>query len=90
MKFEWDENKNEINKKKHGISFETATRVFGDKNRVEIYDFLHSMFDEERCITIGMADKVLFVVFTERKDSTRIISARPAEQNEKEFYYGHR
>lgn len=46
QEFEWDDNKNDINKKKHGISFETAAAVFGDDNRLEIPDELHSI-DEE-------------------------------------------
>jgi len=42
VEFEWDENKNEINKVKHGISFETAALVFQDDDRVEIFDRFHS------------------------------------------------
>ena len=37
--FEWDENKNRINKHKHKIDFRTAIRVFEDENRKEYYDF---------------------------------------------------
>ena len=88
MDFEWDENKNKINKAKHGISFETAARVFLDENRVEIFDAKNSKENEDRFITIGKAGKILFVVFTEREDRTRIISARLAEKKEKEAYYG--
>lgn len=88
MDFEWDENKNKINKAKHGISFETAARVFLDENRVEIFDARNSKENEDRFITIGKAGKILFVVFTEREDRTRIISARLAEKKEKEAYYG--
>ena len=88
MDFEWDENKNKINKAKHGISFETAARVFLDENRIEIFDARNSKENEDRFITIGKAGKILFVVFTEREDRTRIISARLAEKKEKEAYYG--
>ncbi len=38
MKFEWDEDKNKLNKMKHGISFETAILVFADPERLELYD----------------------------------------------------
>ena len=38
LEFEWDEEKAEINKKKHGISFEIAAKVFLDKDRIEIFD----------------------------------------------------
>ena len=36
MQFEWDDEKNRINKKKHGISFETAAKVFTDPRYIEI------------------------------------------------------
>ena len=42
MKFEWDDEKNTINKKKYGISFETASKVFADPYYIEIYDSEHS------------------------------------------------
>jgi hypothetical protein len=89
MTFEWDENKNTINKKKHeGISFEIGARVFLDKKRIEKYDALHSTLDEDRYQAIGMVDEVLFVTFTERgADRIRMISARPAEQEEIDEYY---
>ena len=51
--FEWDENKNEINKKKHGLSFETAKEVFYDDNAVLFDDPDHSI-GEERFLIIGM------------------------------------
>ena len=86
MKFEWDEEKNLINKSKHGISFETATKVFDDPNYIEIYDTDHSI-DEDRYIAIGYVGDILFVVFTERKEYIRLISARIATAEEKEVYY---
>ena len=39
MIFEWDENKNQLNKRKHGISFEEALSVFLDEKRIEKYEF---------------------------------------------------
>ncbi len=45
--FEWDENKNRLNKIKHGINFKTAAKVFNDENRIERRDYEHSQ-DEER------------------------------------------
>ena len=39
---EWDDNKNQINIRKHGISFETAALVFADEERIEYFDKLHS------------------------------------------------
>ena len=75
MKFEWDEEKNIINKEKHKISFETAAYVFDDPYYIEMFDFEHSV-DEDRYIAIGKVGDVLFVVFTERKETIRLISAR--------------
>ena len=86
MKFEWDEEKNRINKTKHGISFETAAYVFDDPNYIEMYDFEHSI-TEDRYIAIGLVEDVLFVVFTERKETIRLISARIATPVERRLYY---
>ena len=86
LKFEWDEDKNRINRLKHGIDFNTAIHVFDDENRIEIYDYEHSI-DEDRYNTIGLVHDILFVVYTERKDSLRIISARLATAAERRLYY---
>lgn len=86
MKFEWDEDKNNMNKKKHQISFETASHIFEDPYYIEMYDFEHSM-DEDRYIAIGKVGDVLFVVFTEKRDTIRLISARLATRVERELYY---
>ena len=87
MTFEWDERKNLLNKQKHHISFENAAKVFLDENRVAKYDESHSTIDEERIITIGMADDMLYVVYTERQENIRIISARLADKDECNEYY---
>ncbi len=81
MKFQWDEEKNQLNKAKHKISFETAAYVFMDPRCIELYDSKHSG-EEDRFIAIGKVGEVLFVVFTERKDSIRLISARLATSAE--------
>lgn len=88
MEFEWDEEKNRANIRKHdGISFEMAVRVFLDENRIEKYDARHSL-DEDRYNVIGMVENLLFVVYTERNDDTiRIISARKATKEECNEYY---
>lgn len=86
MLFEWDEEKNAANIKKHGIDFEDAIRVFEDDDRIEIYDAAHSG-EEDRYNTIGMVNDVLFVVYTERREAIRIISARPATRGERSIYY---
>ena len=87
MEFEWDAEKNKINIKKHGIGFEMAAKVFLDDKRIERYDAEHSSIDEHRYKTIGMVNKVLTVIYTERKTAIRIISARLAEQEEIDEYY---
>ena len=88
MQFEWDEEKAALNLKKHGVRFETAARVFFDENRIELFDSIHSD-EEERYNTIGMVDNILFVVYTERKNRVRLISARPANRKERRLYYDH-
>ena len=88
MEFEWDEEKNRINKEKHdGIGFELAVRVFLDDKRIERYDSLHSSIDEDRWNAIGLVGKILFVVYTERRERIRIISARRATKEEEAEYY---
>ena len=86
MIFEWDEEKNASNIKKHGVDFRNAVRVFNDLDRIEFYDAGHSD-EEDRYNTIGMVDDILYVVYTERKNRTRIISARLATKPERRMYY---
>lgn len=85
--FEWDDEKYKINIKKHGIYFEDAARVFLDKNAIYYYDELHSDY-EDRIKIIGMVENVLTVIYTERGEVNRIISARPADKYERNDYYG--
>lgn len=66
---------------------ELAVRVFLDEKRIERYDERHSTMNEERWNAIGMVGKVLFVVFTERGENVRIISARRATREEEKVYY---
>lgn len=60
--------------------------MFDDENRIEIYDIEHSI-DEDRYNTIGLVHNMLFVVYTERKDRLRMISARIATSKERRLYY---
>ena len=85
--FEWDSEKAEFNWRKHKIDFKDAVRVFEDESRLDYPDEEHSD-EEDRYITIGRVDKILFVVYTEREDRTRIISARKADKSERRMYYG--
>jgi uncharacterized DUF497 family protein len=83
--FEWDEEKNKLNQKLHGIAFEDAQFVFNDPLKVILPDLYHG--EEERWIAIGIVSRVLFVVFTERgEDIIRIISARLGTKTEERLY----
>jgi hypothetical protein len=86
MEFEWDSEKELYNIKHHGISFGIAKKVFNDNFRLEIYDDTHSIY-EDRYNTIGLVEEILFVVYTERKEKIRIISARIATEHERRIYY---
>jgi uncharacterized protein len=84
-KYEWDDNKQQINIEKHGIDFVDAIAIFGDINRIE-KTIMHES-GERRHITIGMVNEViLLVVYTLRGKSIRLISARRACKNERKHY----
>jgi uncharacterized DUF497 family protein len=85
--FEWDANKAKQNVKKHRVSFEEASRVFADPLSRTIFDPLHSD-DEDRFIILGQSQKqrLLVVVFTDRGERIRIISARVATRRERNDY----
>ena len=89
LQFEWDENKNSINKNKHHVSFEEAETVFYDDNALLISDPDHS-YEEERFIILGFsfAARLLIVCHCYRgADSViRIISARKATTQEARQY----
>jgi len=73
--FEWDEQKNKQNQKKHGVPFTLAQYAFGDPYRVIAEDVSHS-HTERRYYCIGkVGDGILTVRFTYRKNSIRIIGA---------------
>ena len=85
--FEWDSHKAEANLRRHGVSFEEAQTVFTDPLSITLADPDHSE-DEERFIDIGMSDnrRVLVVVYTERVQRIRLISARQATSAERKQY----
>ena len=87
LNLEWDSNKAESNIEKHGVSFEEASTIFGDPLSLTIDDPLHSK-DETRMVQIGISHKnrLLVVVYTERLDNIRIISARKATKKERIAY----
>jgi uncharacterized DUF497 family protein len=85
--FEWNPEKAARNLNYHGVSFEEAATVFDDGGVVIEPDYAHSDF-EERFYAIGISERarILFVVFTERGDAARIISAREATTREQKHY----
>jgi len=87
LSFQWDENKARTNLVKHGVSFTEATTVFGDPLSVTIPDPAHSQA-EDRFIILGLShqQRLLVVVFTERGDTIRIISARRSSRRERRDY----
>lgn len=95
-KTERDPNKELINIHKHkkidgtGLSFDEALEVFDDKFYIERFDDQHSKIDDLRYQVIGRVKSqlVVFVVYQAKKDDIkRIISARPALERERKFYY---
>jgi uncharacterized protein len=91
--FEWDEQKNQENRRKHGVAFEEAQTVFFDDLAVEFYDDEHSG-EEDRFLMLGLSAKlrILLVCHCERSGGAviRIISARKATKREQQFYPGER
>jgi uncharacterized DUF497 family protein len=87
--FEWDAAKARANFRKHGITFEEATTIFGDPRAITITSPKPS--EEIRFVTMGRAESgalVVVVVHTDRNDRIRIISARPASRAERRQYQG--
>ena len=87
--FEWDENKNAINKRKHKVSFEEAKTVFLDYNALYMPDPEHSE-TEERFIILGMSARANLLIvchcYRQSESVIRLISARKATKSEEEQY----
>jgi uncharacterized protein len=85
--YEWDPIKAQINRRKHGVSFEEAASVFQDAKALTFDDPDHSD-EESREMTIGLSTKgrVLFLSHCERGNGIRIISARKATTKERKQY----
>jgi hypothetical protein len=86
MRFEWDDEKNAINIKKHGIDFEDAKDIF--KHPMLAWEDTRDSYDEERWIGLGWIKSLLgVVIYVERYDDViRIISARKATKLERKYY----
>lgn len=89
IRFEWDSEKNRINRSKHGIDFIEAQTVFEDDNAILIPDPEHSE-QEERFILLGLSAKLNMLVvchcYRESETVIRLISARKATRRETQQY----
>jgi uncharacterized DUF497 family protein len=86
MEVEWDPNKAAINLQKHGVRFSDAAAVLYDPNALSFED--QTAIGEQRFIVIGMDHlwRLLVVIYTDRGDRARLISARPATSSERKQY----
>ncbi len=85
VEFEWDEEKYAVNLRKHGVKFEMAAEIFFDP----FYQSGDASVPEEKrdfIIGYSYSEKFLLVVFVERGERTRIISAREITRTERELY----
>jgi uncharacterized DUF497 family protein len=93
FRVEWDEKKNKINFRKHGISFEEARTVFYDERAIQFFDPDHSE-DEDRFILLGISFKLRILVvchcFRESDAVVRLFSARKADKEEEREYWRRR
>jgi uncharacterized DUF497 family protein len=87
MKFEWDPAKDQSNQATHGLGFEEAATVFGDRSALSWEDTGHSV-GEYRTLTLGYTERrrLVLVAHTEREGRIRMISARPATSAERRLY----
>ena len=85
-RFEWDEKKDNLNRKNHGFSFDEILEIFDDSAFLEGYDYEHSE-KEDRYYGIGCLNNILYIiVFYTLRERIRIISARRADNEEQEEY----
>lgn len=90
LNFEWDDEKNVSNQVRHGLSFETAARIWESPIRVFESEDDRDYEGEIRWVALGPlpeVDKFVVMVYCERGEKNRIISARYAEKNEEAAYF---
>jgi uncharacterized protein len=89
LRFEWDEAKNQENRRKHGVSFQEGMTVFYDDNALLTGDPDHSE-DEDRFLLLGLSFRLRNLVvchcYRETQEVIRIISARKADRSERQQY----
>ena len=89
LRFEWDDRKSVVNRRKHGVSFEEAKTIFYDERALLVADPDHSQ-DEDRFIILGLSSALRMLVvchcYREENEVIRIISARRANRPERSDY----
>lgn len=87
-KFEWDSEKDAINRNKHGFSFSEILEVYEDPYLLTMYDSEHSSLDEDRFFCVGSIRGIVQIAtcHTERNGRIRLISARKAEKKLEDLY----
>ena len=87
LRFEWDPEKATSNLAKHNVSFEEAITVFGDPLGRIVRDPRHSL-GEQRFVLLGHSERqrLLTIMFTDRGEAIRLISARKATRRERREY----
>jgi uncharacterized protein len=87
VNFEWDSEKAATNLSKHGVHFDEASTVFEDPFGRIVDDPRHSR-GKDRFVLIGFsqAQRLLAVMFSEKRTRIRIISARPVTRAERRTY----
>jgi uncharacterized DUF497 family protein len=88
MDVQFDVEKNRRNINLRGLPLSLGGLVLDDSSRIERHDVEHSTPEEDRWQTIGLAGKLLFVVYMERVETPHIISVRLADPDERRLYYG--
>ncbi len=84
MDYEWDDKKDEANRKKHGISFESAKTVFSDRSAITEVDAGHSKSEpRQKIVGCSLDGRIISVVFTKRGSIIRIISAQERRKDRK-------
>lgn len=92
IRFTWDERKNRLNRRKHGVSFDEAQTAFFDHQARVYFDPGHSD-DEDRFLLMGISYRLRILVvchcYRESESVIRIISARKADKLEQADYWRH-
>jgi len=86
--FQWDKGNADKNIQKHTVTPEEAEQIFFDPHKKQYKDIVHSTNQEKRYLLIGKTktNRLLFVAYTIRDNTIRVISARDLNRREKALY----